>query len=73
MTKFKKLVWKKLDCWIAPSPAADYFEKTFMIFEEKGEYWTPISVQQEPFDTLEEAQDACQKYHETYLKQFIEE
>jgi hypothetical protein len=63
-------VWKKLDYWITYSPSMPNF--CSIIFEE-DKYWTPICVQAQGFNTLEEAQDACQKYHETYLKQFIEE
>lgn len=70
--KIKKLEWVKRDFWIAKSPSMN--SGYLSIALEQGKYWPlwswpPLTG----FETLEEAINAAQEFHDAFLSQYLEE
>lgn len=73
MMKIKKLEWIKRDWWIATSPFG--INKQIAICFEKGRFWPiwPDSIDIDAFNTLEDAMEAGQRFHDTQLKMYLED
>lgn len=68
--KIKKLEWKKLDFWIAQTPAQR--SGNISIAFEQGKYWPLWSCDLPGYDTLEEAMLEGQKFHDEFISQYLE-
>lgn len=71
--KIKKLKWIKKDSWIATTPFGP--NNQIAICFEQGKFWPiwPDSIYLGGFDTLEDAMEAGQSFHETQLKVYLED
>lgn len=70
--KIKKLEWAKRDSWIAKTPFGVHNQ--IAISFEQGKYWPiwPDSIDLDGFETLEDAMQAGQDFHESQLKKYME-
>lgn len=65
----KPLEWKKLDMWIAETPAAR--SGYIMVAFEQDKYWPIWDCNLPGYDTLEEAQEQGQLFHNRYVENFV--
>lgn len=70
---FKQLEWevnREGNAWFADSPSTQ--TKLLSIYLEEDGFYYPIWDCNPSFETLEDAKEAAQAYHETFLLQFFE-
>lgn len=70
--QIKKLVWKQTDdnIWLAYTPAGN--QGSILVVYEEGKHWPCWDSTLPGYDYLQEAFDQGQKFHEEYIKQFLE-